>query len=96
MSGGAFDYKQYYINDIAETIEDRVRVHSGLYETEGYATFSEDTLKEMEFGVHLLRVAAIYAQRIDWLLSSDDSEDSFHERLDEELKEFLVNNELKG
>lgn len=29
--------------------------------------------------------AAIYVQRIDWLLSDDDGEDNFHERLKEEL-----------
>ena len=34
-----------------------------------------------------LRKAAIYAQRIDWLLSGDDDEKSLKERLEEELKE---------
>jgi len=33
----------------------------------------------------VLRKAAIYAQRIDWLLSGDDGEESFLERLKEEL-----------
>jgi hypothetical protein len=33
----------------------------------------------------VLRVAAVYAQRIDWLLSGDDGEESFLKRLKEEL-----------
>lgn len=32
-------------------------------------------------------MASIYAQRIDWLLSGDDSEDSFKKRLKENLDE---------
>jgi hypothetical protein len=31
-------------------------------------------------------MAEIYAQRIDWLLSGDDGEDSFRERLKEDLE----------
>lgn len=49
--------------------------------------YSEETLAEFRKGVQLLRKAYIYAQRIDWLLSDDDGEDTFHERLKEELDE---------
>ena len=76
MSGGFFDYKQYYIEDMACSIEKVI--------TENEAEFSEDTLEEFNRGVQLLRLAGLYAQRIDWLLSGDDGEDSFHERLSEE------------
>jgi hypothetical protein len=34
-----------------------------------------------------LKLAYVYAQRIDWLLSCDDGEDSFHKRLQAQLKE---------
>ena len=34
-----------------------------------------------------MKTAAIYAQRIDWLLSGDDGEQSFKERLKEDLDE---------
>lgn len=40
---------------------------------------------EFQTGLHYLKLAYIYAQRIDWLLSCDDSEDTFHSRLKEEL-----------
>ena len=33
-----------------------------------------------------MRAAAIYAQRIDWLVSGDDGEETFHQRLAEELR----------
>jgi hypothetical protein len=35
--------------------------------------------------VNILNIAEVYAQRIDWLLSGDDSEESFLKRLDEDL-----------
>lgn len=57
--------------------------------------YSEKTLTEFKRGLDILRRACIYAQRIDWLLSGDDGEDSFHERLKEELEE-LEKGELDG
>ena len=50
-----------------------------------YPDYSEETLKEFRRGIDILKRASIYAQRIDWLLSGDDGEDTFHKRLKEEL-----------
>ena len=47
--------------------------------------YSKETIKEFKKGLAILRKAYIYAQRIDWLLSGDDGEESFHKRLKEEL-----------
>ena len=47
--------------------------------------YNKETIKELKKGLAILRKAYIYAQRIDWLLSGDDGEESFHERLKEEL-----------
>lgn len=47
--------------------------------------FSDETIARFKEGVKYLKIAYIYAQRIDWLLSGDDDEDSFHKRLKEEL-----------
>jgi hypothetical protein len=33
-----------------------------------------------------LLLAQIYVQRIDWLVSGDDGEDSFHSRLDADFE----------
>jgi len=52
-----------------------------------YPDYEERTIEEFRKGIMALRKAQIYAQRIDWLISGDDGEDSFHERLKEELDE---------
>lgn len=49
--------------------------------------FPEEVLRRMEEAVYALRRAAIYAQRTDYLISSDDGEESFMERLKNELAE---------
>lgn len=51
-----------------------------------YPDYTPETLKEFRNAIHQLRKAAIYAQRVDWLISGDDGEDSFHERLKEDLE----------
>lgn len=35
--------------------------------------------------LHIVKQAEIMVQRIDWLVSGDDGEDSFHKRWDGEL-----------
>ena len=46
-----------------------------------------EVLEEFKRGLKILKMAAIYAQRIDWLMSGDDGEESFKRRLKEELDE---------
>lgn len=50
-----------------------------------YYNFSDETIDEFKKGIELLKKAFVYAQRIDWLVSGDDGEESFHRRLKEEL-----------
>lgn len=109
MSGGAFDYKQYWICEIADNIEEYVygkelddeEIQDYLcttweedrkeYIKEHHHTmpnpynFSEDTIKEFKKAIDALRIAEVYAQRVDWLLEGDDGEDDFHQRLKEDL-----------
>jgi hypothetical protein len=47
--------------------------------------YPDDVIEEFKKGVDILRKAQIYAQRIDWLISGDDGEESFHKRLKEDL-----------
>lgn len=47
--------------------------------------YSEETIKEFKNAIRTLRMAQVYAQRADWLICGDDSEESFHERLAEDL-----------
>ena len=54
---------------------------------EYYSEYSDETIQIFRDAVKILRKASVYAQRIDWLLSGDDVEESLKERLEEELKE---------
>lgn len=83
MSGGKFDYKQYSIDYIVDEIDQIIRTNE---EKEWYQ-YSNNTINEFKKGIELLKKAAVYAQRIDWLVSGDDGEERFHERLKEDLKE---------
>lgn len=75
MSGGAFDYNQRRIKEIYEHIEEAI-----IREI-----YQDDVIEKMKEGIDILKKAEIYAQRIDWLLSADDGEESFLERLEEDL-----------
>lgn len=82
MSGGAFDYKQYEIRRIADEIEERML--KGNY-FDGGDPLSAEVLEKFREGLAALRLAEVYAQRIDWLLSGDDGEDTFIKRLADDL-----------
>lgn len=86
MSGGYFDYQQYRIQNIADSVENLIENNFRESESEYQYEFSEETKKEFKKGLKILKMAAIYATRMDWLLSDDDGEDSFHKRLKKELK----------
>ena len=85
MSGGHFEYQQYRIQDIIDSIEELVNENNTLDEFGCCRNFSDETLEEFKTGIKLLKVAQVYAQRIDWLVSGDDSEVSFHKRLANDL-----------
>ena len=103
MSGGHFDYKQYIINDIADTIESEMELQGKekpqdeLYSNKDFYieypeekfnyTYPNIVQEKFKEAIKALRIAALYAQRVDWLLSGDDGEESFIERLEEELNE---------
>jgi hypothetical protein len=46
----------------------------------------DEIMAEFKKGYEILRKAEIYAQRMDWYLAGDDGEDSFLERLREDLE----------
>ena len=49
--------------------------------------YPEEVIEKFKEAVIILRKAAIYTQRIDWLLSGDDGEETFLERLKKDLEE---------
>lgn len=85
MSGGAFDYQQYRIGEIADDIDAVIRRRRDI-EKDPYS-YKPETILQFKEAVKALRRAEVYAQRVDWLLSGDDGEDSFHNRLRDDLSE---------
>jgi hypothetical protein len=49
-------------------------------------TYPSEVIEEFRKGYEHIKKAAIYIQRIDWLLSGDDGEETFLERIKEDLK----------
>ena len=43
--------------------------------------YPEEVIEEFKKGAEIIKLAQIYMQRMDWLLSGDDGEESFLERL---------------
>ena len=95
MSGGFFDYMQHNISEVADRIQ---------YETDNNSNrpdwvsdedwdgqkYSDETITKFKEAVKVLRIAEVYTQRIDWLLSGDDGEDSFHRRLKDDLSKLAL------
>jgi hypothetical protein len=91
MSGGHFNYKQHTLLDMADDIGSQILTNDSTEKNEWGnnigSHYSPETIAEFEKAVKALKLAYVYAQRIDWLLSGDDGEDSFHIRLQAQLGE---------
>lgn len=55
--------------------------------------YPPEVIEEFKKGYEIMRLAEIYAQRIDWLLSGDDGEESFIKRLKSDKD--LLEHEMK-
>jgi hypothetical protein len=90
MSGGHFQYKQWEIGNIADEVEqliiDNDSEGKDQWGDRKGCHFTPETIEEFKKALLILRQAHIYTQRIDWLMSGDDGEDSFHNRLKKELE----------
>jgi hypothetical protein len=93
MSGGHFDYDQYKIGDIADEIEGLI-VNNDSTEKDEWGSdkglhFAPETIEKFKEALATLRRAQIMAQRVDWLVSGDDGEESFHRRWREEMSKII-------
>ena len=77
MSGGHFDYIQFRLTDFAEEV--RVCAFRGRDE------YSPETLARFEECAQTVKRAGDMLQRVDWLVSGDDGEESFHKRWEKEV-----------
>lgn len=48
--------------------------------------YSDEIIEKFKEGLKHIELAHIYMQRLDWLLSGDDGDESFISRLEEDLK----------
>ncbi len=89
MSGGYFDYHQHRIAQIADDVEQLIESNDdqtlGEWGDPKGRGYTPQTVARFREALICLRRATVYAQRIDWLVSGDDSEGSFISRLDKEL-----------
>ena len=111
MSGGHFDYDQNKIRSIHESIQSildnqgKERAKEDLWMQQEYYSRYPEEIFEIVFpdhvqeifkeGIDALKIAEIYAQRIDWYLSGDDGEGSFLSRLRSDLQELSAKTENK-
>lgn len=95
MSGGRFEYQQYRIENIAVEIDEIIARNDDMIEDDcgellhggGY---SPEIIEKFREAAHTLRQAAEMAQRVDWLVSGDDGDESFLKRWAEEVRPHWV------
>ena len=103
MSGGAFEYKQFHIKQIADEIQselDNQGKERDLNEWHGlseyyekypeeklYPIYSIEIQQKFSDAIMYLKLAYIHTNRIDRYLSADDGDESFLRRLNEELNQ---------
>lgn len=90
MSGGYFEYNQYRLEAMAEEIESLIennnKPHTNIYgEIKEARYLDSEIIEKFKETAHNLRRTREMVQRIDWLLSSDDSEQSFKKGWEKEI-----------
>jgi hypothetical protein len=95
MSGGHFDYSQHKIREIADGVEQLIIINGkelpkrnrNSWDGTHYYEYPPEVIEKFKEGLKILIQAEVYAQRIDWLVSGDDGEESFLRRLESDLKQ---------
>lgn len=89
MSGGKFNYAQYKLYEIKESIETIINENNST-EVDKYGdligyNFNPETIEVFKNTVALLESTYIHVNVIDYLLSGDSSEESFLTALNNKL-----------
>jgi nicotinic acid mononucleotide adenylyltransferase len=90
MSGGYFDYQQYRLSEMVDEIKQLISNNDGPYEVNDWGDkrgsgYTAETIAEFRNAIEHLQKAAAYVHRIDYLVSGDDGEETFHRRLRHDL-----------
>lgn len=78
MSGGYFNYNEWTLQNLVDEMEDALQ-------TDWAQTLSPETKKKIQEGIFSLQESAVYVKRIDYLFEGDDAEQTFHNRIKEDL-----------
>lgn len=89
MSGGHYDYIQYRFNEAADQLEQDI-INCEKSNKDDWNNFSQETINKFKEALVIIKKSGIMLHRIDWLLSGDDGEEDFHERLKEDLEKINV------
>lgn len=81
MRSRYFGYKNAAVEALAEDLVKARRDFSRV--------FGDETIKSFEKALHYIELAHIYGHRIDCLLSCEDGEEEYHQKLKEDLNHFL-------
>lgn len=92
--GVVYQSTKRYMSDTpdGEQIPVLYSIHHCSYDRYPYnadvLNLSDETINVMKEAYRQIRIAEIYAERVDWMMSGDDSEECFRERIKEDLEEF--------
>ena len=92
--GVIFQSTKRYMSDTpdAEQIPVLYPIHHCYYDHYLYEAdvleLLDETIDAMKEAYRQIRIAEIYAERVGWMMSGDDSEECFRERIKEDLTEF--------
>ena len=89
MSGGAFEYKERQIRELLDMLHISMDVFVSECKNAG-EKLHEDVVYEYVQAATILQKAYIYLNRLDYLFSGDDDQESFLRRLKDDLKEEMV------
>jgi len=94
MSGGHFEYIQYRISEAAEDIDRMIKDNDKPNSWGDVPGYSAETVRSFREAAVAIKLAAIFIQRIDWLVSGDDGEASYHKRLNQDVDKLIeeINN----
>jgi hypothetical protein len=92
MSGGHFNYVQFNFRDAAEEIDSLIKNNDST-ETDKHGwpisyEIPDDIIERMKEASHTIKQASEMLQRVDWYISGDDGEESFHRRWKEEVRDY--------
>lgn len=82
-NNGIAKTEEELINDAWGTLDDEY--YKKYPEEKYFHKYSDEVIEEFKKGLTSLQIAYVYAQRIDWLVSGDDGEETFIERLNDDL-----------